>query len=287
MRHIAIILLSILASLLAVYAWGPRGAGQGGAEPAYDRVMRTGTLRCGYFVLEPFFTKDVSTGAYGGLMEAYTAAVGQALGVDIAWTEETGYGDMATALASGRIDAFCGFVTASAERAKAILFTSPLAYVPFYVYVRADDSRFDRDIRRLDDPAVAFTAIDGTIPYVIPQKTFPKARMVSLPQLTPLSDLFLQVTGGKADAVLNIPELDAFYSRTNAGKMKKVPARQPTWLLPVGIAVAQGEFKLKAMIDAATEELYLTGKLDDILDKNLQVPEEIIRLQNLDKVKQP
>lgn len=36
-------------------------------ETAYDRIMRTGVIRCGYIPYAPGLTKDLKTGEFGGI----------------------------------------------------------------------------------------------------------------------------------------------------------------------------------------------------------------------------
>ena len=60
MRLFLTVLLSVVLSLLAVSIY--TGEGKSGAkESAYDRVLRTGVLKCGYSVWPPYYTQDPNT----------------------------------------------------------------------------------------------------------------------------------------------------------------------------------------------------------------------------------
>jgi len=52
-------------------------------ESAFDRVMRTKTLRCGYTIYPPFFSKDPNTGEFSGLFHDFTEQIGKELGIKI------------------------------------------------------------------------------------------------------------------------------------------------------------------------------------------------------------
>ncbi|MCP5404895.1 MAG: transporter substrate-binding domain-containing protein [Pseudomonadaceae bacterium] len=263
------VVVAVVASALTVWWLGKGDGPSAQRESAYERVMRTGVLRCGYSVLEPFFVKDVNTGKLSGVMYEYMQSVGKALDIQLEWTEEVGYGDIGAALASGRVDAFCAFATSSATRARSMLFADPIFYAPFYVYVEENDTRFDNNISRLNAPDIRFVALDGTTPGVITRQEFPKAKLISLPQLTPVSDLSMFVSTRKADAHISIPEINSFHNKHNKIKHRKVKGVQPLWLLAVGAVVAPDEIQLKNLIDAGTEELRMTQKLDRIIRSNL------------------
>ncbi|MCB1556441.1 MAG: hypothetical protein KDJ15_03915, partial [Alphaproteobacteria bacterium] len=36
-------------------------------DSGYDRVMRTGTIRCGYIAFPPYLMQDLNTGEFSGL----------------------------------------------------------------------------------------------------------------------------------------------------------------------------------------------------------------------------
>lgn len=74
---------------------------------AFERVMRTQTIRCGYAAAPPLFIIDPSTRALSGIGHDIIEAVGKALSLKIEWAEEVGWATFPVALASGRIDMFC------------------------------------------------------------------------------------------------------------------------------------------------------------------------------------
>jgi hypothetical protein len=91
-------------------------------ETAYERVMRTGELRCGYFSWKPAFIKDPNTGEMSGIFHDYMEEIGRALKLKIVWAEEVALGEFPTAIAAGRIDAMCSSTFVTSERARVTRF---------------------------------------------------------------------------------------------------------------------------------------------------------------------
>ncbi|MCI5060578.1 MAG: transporter substrate-binding domain-containing protein, partial [Alphaproteobacteria bacterium] len=74
---------------------------------AYDRIEKSRKIRCGYGIWHPTIIKDPATGEMSGIIYEYVEALGTALGLEIEWTEEIGWGEFPTALKTGRIDVMC------------------------------------------------------------------------------------------------------------------------------------------------------------------------------------
>ena len=111
-------------------------------ETAYHRVLRTGTLRCGYATSGTSLYKDPNTGELTGYIADIVRAFGEKLDTKIEWTAEVGYADFAEGLKNGRYDMFCGPISITPARAKAVVFSTPYIYKAFYVYVRHGENRF-------------------------------------------------------------------------------------------------------------------------------------------------
>jgi ABC-type amino acid transport substrate-binding protein len=61
-------------------------------ETSYDRVMRTGVIRCGYVEWPPYLLKDPNTQEFSGLIYDYMMAIGKDLGFKVEWSESVGWG---------------------------------------------------------------------------------------------------------------------------------------------------------------------------------------------------
>ncbi|MCB1551812.1 MAG: ABC transporter substrate-binding protein, partial [Alphaproteobacteria bacterium] len=66
---------------------------QAGTEKAYDRVVESGVIRCGYGISPPVMVKDPNTGVMSGLDVEIWNEIGKELGLKIEWAEEAGWGN--------------------------------------------------------------------------------------------------------------------------------------------------------------------------------------------------
>ena len=57
-------------------------------DRAYDRMNKTGVLRCGYALSEPALMRDPETGMLSGIFYDYMNMIGDSLSVDVQWTVE-------------------------------------------------------------------------------------------------------------------------------------------------------------------------------------------------------
>src|SRR4051812_29807285 len=76
-------------------------------ESAYDRVMRTQTIRCGWGTNNPWIYQDLKTGQMRGVIADVMNEIAGKLNLKLEWPEETGWGNLPEALESGRVDVAC------------------------------------------------------------------------------------------------------------------------------------------------------------------------------------
>ncbi|MDR3423576.1 MAG: transporter substrate-binding domain-containing protein [Alphaproteobacteria bacterium] len=145
-------------------------------ETAYDRVLQTGVLRCGYADWPPYvFTKDPTTGQVSGILADVTKAVAAKLNLKVDWAENTGWGSYIESLRSHRIDAFCSGVWRQGERGRYIGYGLPIFFSATYPYVAMNDHRFDKDLSAINHPDIRISAMDGEQSDIIAKDSFPKA----------------------------------------------------------------------------------------------------------------
>ncbi len=246
-------------------------------ESAYSRVIRTGTLRCGYAAFAPYFTKDANTGAYGGIWYEFSEAVAAHLGLKIQW-EEVGSSDIGTALDTKKIDAYCAALASAGKRGRVIDFLNPSAFEPVLVYVRPDDHRFDDNINLINDPDVKVSTKDGEFGGIAAAEDFPKATFVSLPQLAEYADVFNQVVTKKADVLLAAPVGAAAFLKNNPGALRPILSK-PIRIFPEALGgVKYGENELRDMLNQAQDDVIYNGILDKIFDKYEVKKSEIWRV---------
>lgn len=248
------------------------------AETVYDRVMKSGTIRCGYGVIDPYLMKDPNTGEFSGIYYEYMQLVGEALNLKVEWTEEVGWGDFVAGLKQGRFDAFCTICWPSAERARETDFISPIAVNTLSVYSQVNDNRFDNAIDRANTSNITFVSLEGQTPHKTSILNFPSAKHIVLPQISNSADVFLHLSDGKADLTLAEDVFANNFMKNNPGKIRKVQTDQPIRYAPNGLSIKADEYRFKRLLDVTTEELHTTGQIDKILNKYENQPNTIRRV---------
>lgn len=251
---------TLAAALALVFLCAPALAAE--KETAYERVMRTGTIRCGYIIWPPFMDKDVKTGAFSGMNYDYVTAIAQSLDLKIDWIEEVQVGQSVEALRSGKIDAIC---TAEGplfpSTTKYLSYSKAFAYFPFFLYARGDDRRFDADIKAADAPNIRLAVIDGDISSEIAKTFFPKAERHAIAQMAS-SQMYQDVVSGKADLLIDGPIVVNAFLKSNPGALRRVPTREPLSVIPNTFSVLRGPqgADLVAMLDQAIDNLRNSGR---------------------------
>ncbi|MGE4350715.1 MAG: substrate-binding periplasmic protein [Bdellovibrionales bacterium] len=240
---------------------------------AYDRVMATHTLRCGYFPFSPNLVVDPNTGKKSGIFYELTEEIGRRLNLKIEWAEEVGYGVIAEGFETGRYDLFCNTVWPIPTRAQQAVFSVPLYYSPVGIFVRDDDVRFDRNYQKLNAPDYVMAVRDGDISDSITKTLLPKAKTVSVPELSGIDQPLLEVSTKKADAIITEPLHIYEFNKTSPVKLRNITRDEPVKYFPNTYMMGKSEFQLKQMLDVTIQELISEGYMDELLDK--YVPEEI------------
>lgn len=280
-RHI---LLLLLLALVAGYGGARFASPQtdnavaAQRESAYERVMRTSELRCGYMLYEPMVYRDPNSGAFSGIAVDLAAELGKLLNIKFIWAEETGWGTAIEGLRSGRYDALCvGFWRLAAE-GKYLYYTLPFAYSLNEILVRSDDTRFDGDLSAINDPKVRIVSVDGMEASRIARRDFPRAQLLELPNLQGDSDMMEAVANNKADVTFIEAATSDRYSATNPNKLKKLKLPTPIRIYQNTFALPQDE-RLKAMLDTALNNLVEDGGMDAILDRYDPKRQNLLRIK--------
>ena len=278
MRTVLIVIVSTILSIAGTLLFIGKDAQTTAHESAYDRVMRTGTIRCAYGIARPWIIKDPNSGAMSGLSVKVMEAVAKHLSLKLDWTQETGWGDLAASLSSGRADVACSGLWIQAAQARELTFTRPYMYNALYAFSRADDARFTGDLSELNQPNVRFAGMDGDVTADVPRVKFPNATIVGIPSGGDEQSL-LQVATNKADLViLDATNVAAFNEHNPDTPLKRVPTAEPIISFGSALAVDNDELKLRDMLDATLTEMHGSGELDRIIDELLQkYPDALLR----------
>ncbi len=258
MRKIILVLFLLLAAHPAFAAE---------KESAYDRVIRTGTIRCGYVVYPPIFMKDVNTGKYSGIMYDIMEKVGQKLNLKIDWAEEVNYGSMYEGLKTNRYDMLCINGWDLAVNAKNVAQARPLFYSVVNAFVREGDHRFDNNLAAVNNPAIKVSSIDGTLPSIMAHEKFPAAQKLDLPQNTDYSTILLNVAQGKADISFVENAAAVQFMAHNPGKIRMVTMSAPLQYYSNSFLIPLGQPDLLSMINMVLDELLGGGYIDNEIEK--------------------
>lgn len=235
-------------------------------ESAYDRVLRTGVIRCGYIVYPKQIEIDPNTGTMSGIAYDITEAAAKELGFKIEWSEEVGTGTFVEGLKNQRFDLLCNTAYDSAARARYISSSIPLFHTPVFALARTNDTRFSDDLSAINNPDVKIGTVDGSQYTIIAQQTFPKAQLVSFVDMTDFSQLLLETQTGKTDIGLADLAITKKYMEANPGKLKIIGTKPVRFYSNVFL-YRRGDEKFGGMFDTALRNLHNFGIVEKILEK--------------------
>lgn len=246
------------------------------AETTYDRVLRTGVIKCGYMLWPPYFDMDLTTKKFSGMNYEYVEALGRNLGLKIDWVMEVNLGDQVEALRTGKIDAICGSEgPVMPSTTKFLTYSIPMIYVPFYLYSRADDKRFEMDARTIiNHDNIRISVIDGDVSGQAARVLFPQAKTVAIPQLGTPTQMMMDVASKKADIVINEPLSMGEYSKYNPNILKKIDGNRPAVIVPNTLSFLRSNDTLTFVniMNQAIDNLKNSGEEDVILAPYLKTP---------------
>lgn len=251
----------LLTALLLVCLTAPAFAAE--KTSAYDRIMKTQTLRCGYGTVKPYIWQDTDgklTGFYVELAEELARQVN----LKLEWPEETGWAEIPTALYNGRVDLACSIMWNDPVRGRQMAFTRPLFYTPVYAWHAEGDARFSGNLEDINDPAVRIAVQDGDFTIALAKRMFPKAQLVSVPAAAQWTDLFMNVVTGKADIMLTETTTVVNFNANNKKKLVRMKGDTPLLVYGNAFGVSIREPELFAMVDNAVRYMQQTGRTADL-----------------------
>lgn len=262
------LMIGMIAAVLIVKFIGMAPGAAPYKESVYERVLKTGTLRCGYALYEPLLEKDPKTGALKGVFYDLVNELGKELDLKIDWAVEVGYGEIEAGFQANKYDLFCNGVIPTPKRAKFGLITVPVFYGGLITWVRADDHRFDEGLDRLNVPDVTLVVRDGDVNEMVAKRSFPRAKTISSPQLADFTQMLVDVQDGKADAAFFEKAFGDRFLAKNPGTIRALLPDRPVSVNPVAMMLPAGEVQLKNAIDTTLAKLLLNGTVKNLIEKN-------------------
>jgi polar amino acid transport system substrate-binding protein len=266
------IIAAVVAAVVAVgvsrfSSPAPIGAPRPAEKGTLERVLSSGVIRCGYVVYPPNLIVDLETKKVSGIFPEVLEKAAENLGLKVEWSEEVAWGTMIEGLQAGRYDLIGSPVWPTGQRVRVADFTEPLHFNGVEMYVRVDDSRFDAGIEVLNDPKFTIATIDGEAAASIAQEDFPQAKTVSLPQLSGLPELMLNLSARKADATFVDSITAQQFIIENPGKIKPARPGVPVRLFANEMMLKQSDDAFRRALDAAITDLHNNGVVDQITKK--------------------
>lgn len=265
-HHLLTLAIAVVISWLMIQAYYKPDDAQK-SETAYDRVIRTGVLRCAYGLWEPSMLRDPNTGEISGIVYDFMQEVGKALNIKVEYNIEVPWDSIPTALKTGKADAHCAGVFATPARGRSMAFSNPMFFSPTVAFARIDDTRFDNNLGIINRPDITVALSDDDITSEIYNRDFPEAKKYNLPQMAPPGELLLALSTGKADVTFNSPAHLRTYEKNNPHKIKIIPTAKPLRIFANVIAVDIGEDKLLHMLNTAIDQMIDNGVMDKLIAK--------------------
>lgn len=262
------ILAVTLCCLSGASCHSPYGGDNAAVETAYQRVIRTRTIRAGYVNYPPGTIVNAPPQTPSGIFPDLLVQIGKDTDVKVVFTEEVGWANLLEGLKTSRYD-IVGGVWANPERGRLATTSIPVYYSGIGVWVRSNETRFSPDAAwaSLNQPNISLGAIDGSTPSEIIHDQFTSAHLVSYPNLTTESQLFLDLTDHKIDAFFAEPTQGLLFLKSHPGSIKNIASAKPLRVFPDVFLMNANEFALKNMIDVAIFDLQSRGITDQLITK--------------------
>jgi ABC-type amino acid transport substrate-binding protein len=248
-------------------------------QSVYDRVMQSGKIRCGYVLYSPGCIKDANTGKLSGIGIDTILMVAKNLGLEVQFSEEVGWGTMLEGLQTNRYDMIATPIWTNSNRARLVDFGRPIYYSPIFAWVKAGDKRFNgNNIGTLDAPKYKISTVDGETAEVIANEDFPRATRISVPQLSGVEQILLNVAGGKADASFEEPAVAYDFLKHNPGTIEAVKMDRPIRVFPNCWMFRRNQMEFKNMLDTALAQVINSGAVEKIIEKYEKFPGTLYRV---------
>lgn len=233
----------------------------------YDRVLKSGKIKCAYVVSDPGCIRDPNTKKLRGIGPDVLEKVAKNLGLQLDWSEEVGWSTMIEGLRTNRYDMVACPIWANAVRAKFVDFSHPLYFSQVCAYVKTGNTKFSKDLSLLNSDQVRVSTIDGEMADMIARADFPKAKRVSLPQLSDLSQMLLNVSTNKADVTFAEPSVAVGFMKRNPNALTNIIPNRPIRVFPNTFLFNKNEEAFKSMLDVSIDEVINSGEVDTIIRK--------------------
>lgn len=260
-----IIVLVVLVSIITVKFTAKSNVAS--QDSVYSKVMKSGVITACYLEYPPALIKDPNTGKLSGIFYDTLNKVASNMGLKVDWTVQVGWGDMVTAVNSGKCDIVGSPAWSNSTRGKSTEFSTPLYYSAINAYVKTNDNRFDGNPYIANDPKYTVVDEDGETSQLVVQKQFPNSKVVTIPQTDDVSEMLLNVVTNKADMAFVEPSIANLFLKTHPGALKNVSVTKPVAVYGNVYLFAKGQFEFVSSVNNAINELLGNGYVDQSIDQ--------------------
>jgi ABC-type amino acid transport substrate-binding protein len=243
----------------------------------FDEILGTRKIRAGWAAYEPFFMRDPVTQQFSGIFYDLTVKIGELAEWQLDWAPESTFATIGSDLDSGKFDIYCGGLWPNVGRATLISFSEGAFYSGVEVYCRPETVAKIADVTALNNPAYKMAVIDGEMSMAIKRSDFPLSQTHDLPQNTPVSDLMLNVTSGKADFAVVERVVALEYMEKTSSRVERPKGSKPIRAFPSTFGVARDNLPLLNVLEVALRELISSGEAERILRKYEKYPQSYYR----------
>lgn len=236
-------------------------------EDVIARIQKTGVLRAAYIVWPPEFDRDPVTGQFSGICYEIAEEMAKRMGITIEWVEQVNFGTMFEGFATNRYDVVCFSSYRLSSKSLVTGYTTPIFYSGMGVYVRASDTRFDKDLKILNGSSFRVGTIDGEMSQIIAQQDFPKAKVIALPQQAAPAQLLMNIRHKKIDAAFVNRLTAAQFMERNPGLIKEVNMEEPIRFFSHGFVYGKEEIKWGEAMNITLAEMHDHGFIARTLEK--------------------
>lgn len=227
-------------------------------------VLSTKVLCAAFNVYDPALLYDPETKRFSGIFCEIITRVAKEEGWEIQWTEETGYGVIEDGLNANRFDLFASTAWPTPERLKEALFTDSLYNSYVYPWV-VEGSAYESLEDLKNDSGLRISVKEGDISDSIATADFPNARLVRVPQLSPVDSILEFVADGRAEATFVEPYLANLFNKKSERRVVRVG--EPVRSYGNTIMLAKDNHALKELLDAKIAAYMKEGFILELIRK--------------------
>jgi ABC-type amino acid transport substrate-binding protein len=264
LKNVNLPLYFLTLFLIALFFYQPSFADTVKDNQAFARIKSTSTIRCGYFPWPTLLEIDLKTKTFSGLAVDYMDAIAQATNLTYTWDAELQTQSYVIDLDNHKIDVACGALASGAEVGLNVFYTEPLFYATINTYV-ADPKKFGTPTA-LNQTSTRFAVVEGSAVETMMKALYPKGTYVTVSQLQGPTQALLEVTTGKADAIVMDSMTVGMFVKNNPGALTQV--QQPTLsVIGAAMAVSTQEPKLLASLNMIIQDLKDKGTIKGLIEK--------------------